>query len=207
MKILRLLTIRILLCAGLVAVLAMPPKAAATTARKTTTKSTVKTKTHKAATKKAIKKTAKKTAKKPFSPAAKPVHMTGKYVSAAGEGITILTNPSTNAEGRWEIFEKYPLQINKHQGAWLEVTDFEGDTGWIKDSQVTNDKTVIVCKKRITLRQDPNADSNNPIVANVRYGVIFTPLEKNGAWLKVRYDAKTEGWLGKDTVWPSNPLD
>lgn len=211
MKILRLFTIRILLCAGLIAALALPAEAAT----RTVAKANGKTVTHKTTTKKAVKKTvkkaskksAKKSGKKTTKTVAKPVAITGKYVSVAKDGVNVRATPSTDAESRWEIFDQFPLLVKKRQGDWLQVTDFEGDTGWIHESLVSAGKTVIACKKRINLRQDPNADQNNPIIANVKYGVIFTPLEKNGDWLKVRYDEKTEGWLKKDLVWPSDPLD
>lgn len=215
MKILRLITIRMLLCVGLVAALALPPEAAAKTVTKTTektvahkTKSKSKSKkSNKKVTKAANKKAAKPAAKKVAKPVDKPAEPAGRYVSAAKNGIYVLAGPATSAEDLWEVFDGFPLMVKKRQGAWLQVTDFEGDTGWIQDSLVKADKSVIVNKKRINLRQDPNADTNNPIIANVKYGVIFTPLEKNGDWLRVRYDDKTEGWLNKELVWPSDPLD
>jgi SH3-like domain-containing protein len=37
--------------------------------------------------------------------------------------------------------------------------------------------------------------------------VVFTPLEKKGDWLKVRHPDGTNGWINKDLVWPSDPLD
>jgi SH3-like domain-containing protein len=207
MKILRLISIRILLCAGLIAALAMPPKIAAETITKTTAHKTTSKKVVKKTVKKAVKKGTKKDTKKIIKPVARPIATTGKYVSAAKDGINVLANPAPDAELRWEIFDRFPLLIKKRQGAWLQVTDFEGDTGWIQDSLITAEKSVIVCKQKIHLRQDPNDDKNNPIIANVKYGVIFTPLEKKGDWLKVRHADKTEGWLNKDLVWPSDPLD
>jgi SH3-like domain-containing protein len=215
MKILRLVTIRILLCAGLVAALALPPHAAA----KTDPKNTDRTAVHKTTAKKSVKKTVKKTVKKvtkkttkkaskaPLKPAAPSLASPAEYVSAAKDGVTVRANPAADADASWEIFDKFPLRVKKRQGAWLQVSDFEGDTGWIQESLVTGAKSVIVSKKRINLRQDPNSDTNNPVVAVVRYGVVFTPLEKKDDWLKVRYADGTEGWLNKDLVWPANPLD
>lgn len=236
MKILRLFTIRVLLSASLVAALALPPgalieTAAAettaspsspiTTVKKTTKKAGKKSgkKTRKKTTKKAGKKAGKKTVKraaktvaKPratpvVAPVVKPIAAADRYASVAKDGVFVRANPSSDAEMRWEIFARFPLQIKKRQGEWLQVSDFEGDTGWIHESLVTAEKSVIVRKKKIQLREDPNNDPNNPIVANVKYGVIFTPVEKNGEWLKVSHVDKIEGWLNKDSVWPSDPLD
>lgn len=211
MKILRLLTIRLIFFGGLVAALALPTGALAGVVNETTAKTGIHKTTTKKNVKKAVKKSVKKSAKKPAKkvakPAAKPTDFTGKYVSAAKDGINVLADPASDAAVRWEIFDKFPLLVKKRQGAWLQVTDFEGDTGWIRDSQVTGEKSVIVCKKRINLRPEPNTNKNNPLVAVVRYGVLFTPMEKKADWLKVRHADGTEGWLKNDLVWPSNPLD
>jgi len=209
----------ILLCATLVAAFTLPPVATAKTTTRTTAKTVVHQKGHKKSVKKAVAKTVRKsakksskkavtkTAKKITKPLIKPIAITGRYVSAAKDGVKVFKNPSPEAEAVWEIFDKFPLLVKKHQGAWLQVTDYEGDTGWIHDSLVTGDRSVIVCKKRINLRQDPNSDTNNPLVAVARQGVVFSPLEKQGDWLKVRYVDGTEGWLNKTLVWPSDPLD
>lgn len=182
MKILRLLTLRNLLFASLVvsllAAFALPPEVAA---RKATRKS--------------------------GKHVSKPAAITGKYVSVTKDGVNVRSYPSTSAEVRWELFKRYPLLVKKRKGAWLQVADFEGDSGWIHESLVSDKKSVIAVRKRINLRQDPNSDPNNPIIAVIRYGVVFTPLEKSGDWLRVRHADNTEGWLNKDLVWPPDPLD
>jgi SH3-like domain-containing protein len=227
MNILRLSTIRILFITGLITILAMPTEAVAETDSKTTTPSVSQEKSHpKKSTKKAAKKrkAAKKVAKKVIKKASRkksrkvatrkavaapPQSVThpGKYVSAAKDGVNVRTTPSTEAKIHYEIFEKFPLLVKKRQGEWLQIADFEGDTGWIHDSLVTADKSVIVHKKRVNLRQDPNADPNNPIIAVARYGVVLTPVEKKDDWLKVRHADSTEGWLNKELVWPADSLD
>lgn len=224
MQILRHIAIRSLLFVALFAALALPPEVVATTSSETPNSPVAhKTSTTKKGVKKSSKKTTKKASKKRPKTAAtkttrqinqkidqkiaKPVASSGEYVIAAKDGVNVLANPATDAEVRWEIFNRFPLMVKKRQGQWLQVGDFEGDTGWIHQSQVSGEKSVIVCKKRINLRQEPNNEPGNPIIAVVRYGVVFTPIEKKGDWLKVRYDDNTEGWLTKDLVWPANPLD
>ncbi|HSH13867.1 MAG TPA: SH3 domain-containing protein [Desulfurivibrionaceae bacterium] len=130
-----------------------------------------------------------------------------EYVSVTKDKVNIRATPSTKAAISSEVFAGFPLEVLKRDGQWAKVVDFEGDKGWIHTSLISKDKTVIVRKKDINLRQEPNTDKNTPVIATVKYGVVFTPLEKKGDWLRVRHDDTTEGWLSKSLVWPSDPLN
>jgi len=133
--------------------------------------------------------------------------LAAEYVSVQNDGVNVRSGPSTNDEVRWEVFKNFPLQVIKRQGDWAQVTDFEGDTGWIYSSLLSSEKSVIVRKSKVNLRAQPNSDKDTRIIAIVKYGVVFTPLEKKGDWLKVRHADGTDGWISKDMVWPSDPFD
>jgi SH3-like domain-containing protein len=135
------------------------------------------------------------------------VTLAAEYVSVRKDGVNVRSGPSTSNEVRWEVFNNFPLQVLKHEGEWAQVTDFEGDTGWIHASLLSSDKSVIVRKAKVNLREQPDTDNNTRVIAIVKYGVVFTPLEKKGDWLKVRHPDGTNGWINKDLVWPSDPLD
>ncbi len=132
--------------------------------------------------------------------------LAAEYVSVQKDGVNVRSGPSTNDEVRWEVFKNFPLEVVKRQGDWAQVTDFEGDTGWIYSSLLSPDKSVIVRKAKVNLRDQPNTDKDTRVIAIVKYGVVFTPIEKKGDWLKVRHADGTEGWISKDLVWPSDPL-
>ena len=133
--------------------------------------------------------------------------LAAEYVSVLKDGVNVRSGPSTSDEVRWEVFKNFPLKVDQRQGDWAQVTDFEGDTGWIYSSLLSPDKSVIVRKAKVNLRDQPNTDKGTRIIAIVKYGVVFTPLEEKGDWLKVRHADGTEGWINKDLVWPPDPLD
>jgi len=130
-----------------------------------------------------------------------------EYVSVMKDGVNVRSGPSTDDEVRWEVFKSFPLEILKRDGKWAHCGDFEGDKGWIHSDLLASEKTVIVKKKKVNLRNEPNTEPNTRIIAIVKYGVVFIPLTKQGDWLKVRHADNTEGWVHKDLVWPSDPLD
>ncbi len=127
-----------------------------------------------------------------------------EYISVNKDGVNIRSGPSTKKEKLWEVFKDFPLQVVKRQKDWLQTKDFEGDTGWIYKKLISNNKRVIVKVNTANMRIGPGKDYE--LVATVKYGVVFTPLEKDGDWVKVKHQDKTTGWVYKKLIWPSNPL-
>ena len=127
-----------------------------------------------------------------------------EFLSVTKDGVNIRSGPDTNKEILWEVFKDLPLEVIKRQGEWIQTKDFEGDTGWIFKSLVTNNKRAIVKVNTANMRIGPG--KNYELVATVKYGVVFTPLEKEGDWIKVKHDDGTIGWIFKNLLWPSNPF-
>lgn len=124
-----------------------------------------------------------------------------EYASVAKNGANIRSGPSANYEILWEVGKGYPLAILQQQDRWSQVVDFEGAKGWIVTLLLSDQKTVIVKGKDINLRVGPGV--NYEPVAVVKYGVIFTPLEREGDWVKVKHADGTVGWLSDTLIWPS----
>lgn len=133
-----------------------------------------------------------------------PVANAGEYLSVKNDGVNIRSGPSTSEEVLWEVFQGYPLEILKRKDTWAQCQDFEGDRGWIYTNLLSSEKKVIVRKNMVNMRA--GAGKNYESIATIKYGVIFTPLEKEGDWLKVKHEDGTEGWIFKSLVWPSDPL-
>lgn len=127
-----------------------------------------------------------------------------EYVSVKKDAVNIRSGPSTNDQVVWQVFESFPLEILKHEGKWLNVVDFEGDKGWIYETLVTNKKTVIVNVETANMRSGPS--TNDAIIATVKKGVVFEPIEVKNDWIKVRYKNELTGWLHNTLVWPADPL-
>lgn len=127
-----------------------------------------------------------------------------EYLTVKKDGVNIRSGPSTNDEVLWEVFQGFPMEILKREGDWAKCQDFEGDQGWIHTDLLSTDKTVIVKKKVVNMRA--GAGTNYETVATVKYGVIFTPLEKDGDWIKVKHEDGTVGWMANSLIWPSDPL-
>ncbi|MDH4321886.1 MAG: SH3 domain-containing protein [Desulfobulbaceae bacterium] len=125
-----------------------------------------------------------------------------EYVIAGKDGVNIRSAPNTKAEVLWEVFKNFPLQVLKREGQWTQTVDFEGDKGWVYDPLLSKEKMVIVKVDAANMRI--GAGTNYEIVATVKYGVVFKPLEKDGEWIKVQHKDGTTGWLHQTLIWPTD---
>jgi uncharacterized protein YgiM (DUF1202 family) len=52
------------------------------------------------------------------------------------------------------------------------------------------------------MRSGPTKDDK--IIATVKKGVVFTPVEQKGNWIKVRYKKDLTGWMYYTLLFPSH---
>lgn len=123
-----------------------------------------------------------------------------EYVSVDHDGVRIRSGPGTDQEIYWEVFEDYPLEVLDRKGKWLQVKDFEGDTGWIYASLVNEKDTAIVKVDKANIRVGPG--TNYERTATALYGVVFNTHKKENDWIQISHSDGTKGWIYKDIVWP-----
>ncbi len=123
------------------------------------------------------------------------------YVSVVKDGVNVRTGPGTNNPVYMELPVGYPLKVLKRSGEWTQISDYEGDTGWIHKSLIGKNDTVIInAKKSVNMRSEPSTDSH--VVADVERGVMMKKLDQQGKWLKLRHSGGTVGWIYKPLLWP-----
>lgn len=128
--------------------------------------------------------------------------LAAEFVSVRKDGVNIRSGPSTSNEILWEVFKGFPLKIVKKRGNWSQTVDFEGDEGWIYSPLLSNKKTVIVKVKTANMRIGPGQDYE--IIATVKYGVVFKPVDSEGDWIKVSHADGTIGWIYRNLLWPES---
>lgn len=132
---------------------------------------------------------------------APPAMAADEYVSVNKDGVNVRSGPSTNSPIYMELFRGYPLKVLKKDGEWMQISDFEGDTGWIHQSLVSKNDTVIVnASKSVNMRAEPSTTA--AVVADVERGVIMTKIGEDGKWVKLKHSSGTVGWIYKPLLWP-----
>lgn len=120
-------------------------------------------------------------------------------VSVDRELVRLRAGAGTHHEALWELTRGYPLQVLQRQGSWLQVQDFEKDTGWIYRPLVASNKPhVIVTGKTVNLRSAPNTRS--AIVSKASYGDVLRMLGRRGDWVRVQ-SRQGPAWISERLVW------
>ena len=97
-----------------------------------------------------------------------------------------------------------PVEIITEYSTWRKVRDWQGTQGWIHQSMLGGERTIIVTGAVRTLRREP--DTASAAVARVEAGVIGRLAEcpAEGGWCRVRLD-RFEGWLRRVEFWGVYP--
>ena len=120
-------------------------------------------------------------------------------VSVNTNTLNMREGPSTRHPVLWSLSRGYPLQVVKRQGDWLQVKDFEGDSGWVSRPLTSNTPHHVVKVPTANLRSGPG--TRYRIKGKMEYGETLRTLQKQGQWVKVRHESLGQGWVARRLVW------
>jgi SH3-like domain-containing protein len=124
--------------------------------------------------------------------------------SIQGDQTSLRQRPDKTSPVLWELNNGFPVEIIKKQADWVNIRDFENDSGWVHKSRISSKNHVIVKANRneeqsINIRSAPNTNSST--IGNAFYGVVFTVVEKKDGWTKVKHDSGLTGWIKTELLW------
>lgn len=122
-----------------------------------------------------------------------------QMVSAAVKTLNMRTGPGQRYETHWTVSRGYPFRVIGRKGAWLHVSDFEGDKAWVFRSMTDKTPHYVVKAQSANLRRAPGA--RNPVVKRAGYGDVLRTIERRGNWVKVRHEGGATGWVQRSLVW------
>ncbi|MDA7417563.1 SH3 domain-containing protein [Xenophilus arseniciresistens] len=128
-----------------------------------------------------------------------PAAYAQQMVAAARDGVMLRAAASQRAEARWSIDKGYPLRVLSRKGAWLRVSDFEGDRAWVLSSRTNRQAHMVSKASALNVRATPNTRAR--VVARAGYGDVLRTMERRGDWVKVRTKAGRVGWVSRKLVW------
>ncbi|GAB2540164.1 hypothetical protein GCM10027032_29040 [Simplicispira piscis] len=120
-------------------------------------------------------------------------------VSVERAEVNLRADAGTQHEALWVLSKGYPLEVTRRKGQWLQVRDFENDTGWIFRPLVGKKAHHIVKSKVVNLRRSPSTRS--PIVGKATRGEVLRTLERRSDWVKVQQDGGPRGWVARRLLW------
>ena len=120
-------------------------------------------------------------------------------LSVSTSEAKVRVGAGNNFDVIWKAEKYYPFRVLKKVGDWYHVKDYEGDEGWVHQSQVGNTPTVITSNAKCSLRSEPKSDAK--VLFTVGPGIPFKILKHNNNWLLLEHADGDKGWLQESVVW------
>ena len=124
-----------------------------------------------------------------------------RFVSLRADEVNLRTGPGVQYPIDWVYRRRHlPVEIIAEYDTWRKVRDWQGTEGWVHQSMLSNERTVVVTGKLRTLRH--KSDTTARSVAHAEAGVIARLLECPDAstWCRVEVDG-FEGWFRRVEFW------
>jgi SH3-like domain-containing protein len=120
-------------------------------------------------------------------------------VSVDRPQVNLRAGPGTQHPAEWTLAQGYPLQVLDRRNGWLQVRDFEGDTGWVLGRLTGTQPHVVVKVPSTNIRSAPGTSARR--VGRAEYGEVLRTLERRPGWLQVRKPDGLTGWVARRLLW------
>ena len=122
-----------------------------------------------------------------------------RFASLRSDEVNLRVGPGENYPIEWVLKRKdMPIEIVEQFQNWRQITDWQGDKGWVLDRMITGRRAVIVSGGVRNLHRRP--DPGSPIVARAEPGVVARLVDLQGPWCRIEAGGYA-GWLPRNEVW------
>lgn len=126
-----------------------------------------------------------------------------RFVTLNADEVNLRTGPGLRYPIK-VILKKdgLPVQIIKEFDVWRQISDKDGDEGWVHMSLLSGKRAVIISGSMQTLHKKPD-EGTKPVV-KLEPGVIAGLDHCEQEWCYLRI-ASYKGWLKRENVWGVYP--
>lgn len=128
-----------------------------------------------------------------------PVAQATEMVSVDRPVINMRAGPGTSHAATWRLNRGYPLIVTARKGGWLQVRDFENDTGWVLGSLTAKKPHFVVKGQDVNMRSGPG--TRYRVVGKAQYGEVVQTVERRSGWARVRNADGLSGWVSRKLLW------
>lgn len=124
-----------------------------------------------------------------------------RFVSLRANQVRLRTGPGVQYPIEWVYQRQYlPVEIIAEYRTWRKIRDWQSTQGWVHQSMLSGNRTIIITGKRRSLRS--NADAKSPPVAEIEVAAIanIESCPSGSGWCRVK-TKKFTGWLRKVEFW------
>ena len=131
-----------------------------------------------------------------------PLHVYSEetFLSLKKNKVNVRYGPSFESPIKF-VYKKINLpikQIDKNEN-WRRIIDLKNNSGWIHQSQLKANNSIITLKDKILFKKPSNF--SRPI-AKIIKGRVLIVQKCEGDWCKIKTE-KYKGWIKTDGIWGS----
>jgi SH3-like domain-containing protein len=128
-----------------------------------------------------------------------PAPAAAEMVSIDRAEVNMRAGAGTRYAAQWTLARGYPLRVLGRRDGWLQVRDFEGDTGWVLGRLTAHKPHMVVKVSVANLRSAPG--TKHRILGRAKYGEVLRTLSHGEGWVRVRQPGGPTGWVARRLVW------
>ena len=122
-----------------------------------------------------------------------------KFLTTKYNEVNVRNGPGLNHLKIYKILKKgYPLKIIDKFENWKKVTDVFGMIGWVSNTQLSENRYLIVTSVEDFIFKFPNDDSKK--IAKVRKNYILENSKCTETWCFIK-ENQIKGWIKKKSTW------
>jgi uncharacterized protein YgiM (DUF1202 family) len=122
--------------------------------------------------------------------------------SIGQDKVNVRKAPSLKSEVIFQAHLGYPVELEKTKGKWVQIKDWQDNTGWVYRPLVNRKiQTAVVVPEQVNVRKGPGL--GYPVVTQVECGEVYKIFKEKKGWVQVGYYVENQeiGWIRKDLVW------
>ncbi len=132
--------------------------------------------------------------------AAKKIEEVNYFASLRAGETNVRSGPGQNYPIKF-IFKlrAIPIKVISEYDNWIEIEDFQGQSGWVMQSLVSKKRNLIVqtTKEFVALRNKPSEKGR--VILELENNVIGDYLKCENSWCAMKVAGK-KGWIKKSEV-------
>ena len=123
-----------------------------------------------------------------------------RFVTLATDKVFVRTGPALRYPIKWVLQKEHlPVEILQEFDTWRKIRDMEGDDGWVHQSMLSGNRSVIV-KGEVNLAVRKDAVEQSRVIAYLEPHVIASVSGCRGAWCEVKAEGY-EGFAERKFLW------
>ena len=127
-----------------------------------------------------------------------------RFASLKSDQVNLRAGPASERYPiEWVFLRRgLPVEITVESGTWRKIRDMDGAAGWVHQSMLSGNRTVLVLGETRPIYHDP--DERSKLVVRLEAGVVASLKTCQPSWCLVEV-GRRKGWIKREWIWGVYP--